>query len=240
MKVIVSGHSRGLGAAIAAELLARGIAVLGLARQPNAVLQTAFPALLKQHDIDLADTAALQAWLHGPGLPDFIDPGDDAMLINNAGTVHPMGALGQLPIADIGMAVALNVTAPLMLAAAFAAQKCRQHRILHISSGAGRDAYPGWGVYCATKAALDHHARATAQDQSAGVRICSLAPGVIDTDMQADLRAVAVERFPLREDFHAMRRDGRLSTPAACAARLVDFAMAADFGVMPVAALAAS
>lgn len=246
MKVIVSGHSRGLGAAIVAELLSRGIAVLGLARQRNAALQAAFPTLLTQHEIDLADTAALQAWLHGTGLSDFIEAGDGrgaaagVMLINNAGTVHPLGALDQLVPAGIAAAVALNVTAPLMLATALAAHKGGERRVLHISSGAGRDAYPGWGIYCATKAALDHHARAAAQDQSSRVRICSLAPGVIDTDMQADLRAVEAARFPLREQFEAMQRNGHLSTPAACAARLVDFALADDFGAIPVTSLTAA
>lgn len=238
MKAIVSGHSRGLGAAIAAELLRRDIPVLGLARRRNATLQAGFPGRLTQHEIDLADSAALVRWLGGTALPDFLGADDRVLLINNAGTVHPVGALGQLAAAAIADAVALNVGAPLLLASAVAALPCRQRRILHLSSGAASDAYPGWAVYGATKAALDHHARAAALDQSAGLYICSMAPGVIDTDMQAELRAVAPERFPLREHFHAMHRHGQLSTPASRAARLVDFVLAPDFGAAPTAALA--
>lgn len=238
MKAIVSGHSRGLGAAIAAELMKRGIPVMGLARQRNDALQAGFPGLLTQHEINLADSAALLQWLAGTALPDFLGADDSVLLINNAGTVHPVGALGQLAPAAIADAVALNVGAPLLLASAVAAHPCRQRRILHLSSGAGRDAYPGWAIYGASKAALDHHARAAAQDRSAGVSICSLAPGVIDTDMQAELRAVAPERFPLREHFHAMHRHSQLSTPASCAARVVDFVLAPDFGAVPTASLA--
>lgn len=238
MKAIVSGHSRGLGAAIAAELLRRDIPVMGLARHRNGVLQSAFPGLLTQHEINLADSAGLVQWLAGTALPDFFGADDSVLLINNAGTVHPLGALGQLTAAAIADAVALNVGAPLLLASAVAAHPCRQRRILHLSSGAGRDAYPGWAIYGATKAALDQHARAAAQDRGAGVSICSVAPGVVDTDMQAELRAVAPERFPLREHFHAMYRHNQLSTPASCAARLVEFALAPEFGATPTAAWA--
>jgi len=237
MKAIVSGHSRGLGAAIAADLLVRGVAVMGLARRPNTVLQARFPQLLVQQALDLADTAALLEWLQGPALRDFLGTDDGVVLVNNAGVVHPVGALAQLEPAAIAAAVAINVSAPLMLASALAAHPCRERRILHVSSGAGRDAYAGWGVYCATKAALDHHARATAQEHRPGLRICSVAPGVIDTDMQAELRAATPDRFALREQFHALQRDGHLETPEDCAARLVAFLLAAQFGATPVAAL---
>jgi NAD(P)-dependent dehydrogenase (short-subunit alcohol dehydrogenase family) len=64
-KVIVTGHTRGLGAAIAAELKARGLAVLGLARGRSAL------AGIEQAEVDMADPAALQAWLAGPTLRDF-------------------------------------------------------------------------------------------------------------------------------------------------------------------------
>jgi benzil reductase ((S)-benzoin forming) len=237
MKAIVSGHSRGLGAAIATELLERGVAVMGVARQHHAALQASFPDLLVQHEINLADCTALTQWLGGSALADFFSSEDSVLLINNAGTVHPVGALGQLAVTEIAAAVSLNVSAPLMLASAIAAVDCRERRILHISSGAAQDAYPGWGIYCASKAALDQHARAAAQDRSANLRICSIAPGVIDTDMQAELRAVAMARFPLREHFHTLHRDSQLSTPTACAKRLVDFVLAPDFGATPTASL---
>jgi hypothetical protein len=129
----------------------------------------------------------------------------------------------------------LNVATPLMLAAAVAKLgQGKQCRILHISSGAASSAYPGWSVYCASKAALDHHARAVQLDAQAGVRICSLAPGVIDTDMQAQIRATPTERFPLRQRFVDLKRQGGLAAPADCAARIVDFLLSEQFGEQPV------
>jgi benzil reductase ((S)-benzoin forming) len=86
-KVIVTGHTRGLGAAIAAELQSRGLAVLGLARGRSAL------AGIEQAEVDMADPVALQAWLAGPALRDFLAGADAVYLVNNAGVVTPVGSL---------------------------------------------------------------------------------------------------------------------------------------------------
>ncbi|HEY8608602.1 MAG TPA: SDR family oxidoreductase [Noviherbaspirillum sp.] len=236
MKAVLTGHSRGLGAAIGAELLARGIPVLALARRANADLAARFPQLLQQQELDLGDPAALHAWLGSGALAAFLAGERQALLINNAGTVQPVGpAEAQDPLA-VAQAVALNVSAPLVLAAAIA-RVPGEKRVLHVSSGAGRNAYPGWSVYCATKAALDHHARAAALDAGHDLRVCSLAPGVIDTDMQAEIRSTSLDRFPIRERFEALKREGALTSPEDCARRLVDFLLSGKFGEQAVADL---
>jgi len=228
-KVIVTGHTRGLGAAIAAELQARGLAVLGLARGRSAL------AGIEQAKVDMADPAALRAWLAGPALRDFLAGADAAYLINNAGVVTPVGPLAAQEPAAVLQAVMLNVGAPLALAAAFVqAAPEATRRILHISSGAGRNAYPGWAVYCATKAALDQHARAVQLDGDARVLAVSLAPGVIDTDMQAAIRATPDANFPLRERFVELKDSGGLTSPEDCARKLADYLLAPGFGDQPV------
>jgi len=239
MKAVVTGHTRGLGAAIAAHLLSSGIPVLGLARARNAELEKRFPALFQQVELDLSDSASLASWLAGDTLGKFLASCNTALLINNAATVQPVGSLeSQDPLA-VARAVALNVAAPLMLAnaVAIAGRGAADRRILHISSGAGSHSLPSWSVYCASKAALDHHARTVAEDRTRALRICSLAPGVIDTDMQAQIRATTLEQFPLREMFDAMKRDGQLSSPEECAKRVVDYLLSEKFGQEPVAAL---
>lgn len=248
MKAILTGHSRGLGAAIAAELLGHGIPTLGLARRGNEELAAAHGSLLAQAEIDLADDAALADWLAGDALSRFIDDTVTILLINNAGTVQPIGRSEMQDPVAIARAVSLNVAAPLMLFAAVAAARGKAElRAIHISSGAGRKAYAGWNIYCATKAALDHHARAVAEDNkaeddkagdnSAGIKICSLAPGVIDTDMQAQIRSSTPEEFPLRADFVAMKEEGALSKPADTAHKLVRYLLSNPFGSEPVADL---
>ncbi|MES2102539.1 MAG: SDR family oxidoreductase [Pseudomonadota bacterium] len=239
MKAILTGHTRGLGAAIAARLLARHIPVLGLARARNTELEQAFPDTLKQVALDLSDSAALARWLAGDSLQNFLAGSKSVLLINNAGMLQPVGPLQVQDAAAIARTVSVNVAAPLMLAAAVAAAGAHapEQRILHVSSGAGRNPMAGWSIYCATKAALDHHARAAALDQTPGLKICSLAPGIIDTDMQAEIRATPLEKFPQREKFDAFKRDGDLSSAEDCAQRLVDYLLGDRFGELAVADL---
>ena len=234
MRAVLTGHSRGLGEAIAEELLDRGIAVLALARRGNPALAARHGESLREVALDLADAGALAAWLGSGALQAWLAEADEALLINNAGTLQPMGPLALQDPAAAARAVASNVGAPLALAAAFAAAGPQARRVLHVSSGAARKPYAGWSVYCATKAALDHHARAVQLDAVPGLRICALAPGVIDTGMQAEIRASTPERFPLRDRFAEMQASGGLIAPAECAMHLVDFLLDEDFGREPV------
>lgn len=236
---IVTGHTRGLGAALAELLLARGIRVLGLGRGTNAALAARHAAALSQTTLDLSDTAALERWLAADALRRFTAEARCVLLFNNAGTVEPIAPCGAQAADAIARAVALNIAAPLMLANAVASQAAAspaaERRIVHVSSGAARNAYAGWSVYCATKAALDHHARAVALDAPQAVHICSVAPGVVDTDMQATIRSTAPHQFPSRERFEQLKQNGQLATPEAAARQLIDYALSEAFGSTPTA-----
>jgi benzil reductase ((S)-benzoin forming) len=231
---IVTGHTRGLGAALVQTLLSRGIGVLAVSRRRNAELAVHQTDALQEVELDLADLGALDAWLADRPLQAFSARADRVLLINNAGVLAPVGSLADQQIDAVARAVSVNVAAPLMLAAAFTAQvSAADRRIVHISSGAARNAYPGWSVYCATKAALDHHARAVTADGVKGLRIGSVAPGVIDTDMQAEIRGTGLERFPMRERFEALKREGKLATPEESAHKLIDHVLSDAFGSTP-------
>lgn len=231
LRAIVTGHSQGLGRGIVEALLAERFEVLGLSRSASPAA-----AGLRQVSIDLADPAALIGWLGSGALAAFVSGATRTFLVNNAGTVAPIAPAGMQGAAAIAQAVSLNISAPLMLADGFVAatDPGSDRRVLHISSGAGRTAYPGWSVYCATKAALDMHARAVAEDALPGLRVESLAPGVIDTDMQARIRATPEDRFRLREDFAAMKRDGALAGAGERGAAILRHLLSPDFGRDPV------
>lgn len=237
IRAIVTGHTRGLGAALAEQLIARNVTVLGLSRSRHATLKTRFPAQLEEIELELADTARVAQWIATDALRSFVSGAQTVLLINNAGMVQPIGPIEGQDVAAIASAVSLNVATPLMLASALAAAAvdASDRRIVHISSGAARNAYPGWSIYCATKAALDHHARAVTLDANRALRICSLAPGVIDTDMQAEIRGSGEDQFPMRTRFEELKRNGQLSTPEQCAAQLIDYALGDTFGQTPVA-----
>jgi len=236
-QAIVTGHTRGLGAALAEQLLARGIAVLGVSRSRHPSLAARFPGLLAEAELDLADLTRVTAWLAGSTVSDFVRGAERALLVNNAGTVQPIGPCELQDAGEIARAVSLNVATPLMFASAFATATAgaSDRRIAHVSSGAARNPYAGWSIYCATKAALDHHARSVALDQSRGLRICSVAPGVVDTDMQAEIRGAGAERFPLHERFEDLKRNGQLATPEQSAAKLVGYLLGDAFGQVPTA-----
>ncbi|TCG01673.1 short-chain dehydrogenase [Paraburkholderia strydomiana] len=237
IRAIVTGHTRGLGAALAEQLLARDIAVLGLSRSRHASLKQRFPTLLEETELALADTARVAEWLTTDALRAFVSGADTVLLINNAGMVQPIGPIEGQDVVDIATAVSLNVATPLMLASALA-PRVRTRAIgasCIFRAARARNAYAGWSIYCATKAALDHHARAVSLDANRALRICSLAPGVIDTNMQAEIRGTGVEQFPMREKFEDLKRTGQLSTPEQCAAQLLDYALSDAFGETPVA-----
>jgi NAD(P)-dependent dehydrogenase (short-subunit alcohol dehydrogenase family) len=106
-------------------------------------------------------------------------------------------------------------------------------KLLFISSGLGRRAMAGSASYCAAKAGMDHLARAMALEEAAlpnGARVVSLAPGVIDTDMQVQLRQADPARFPERERFVGLKTAGQLDSPAEAAAKVLRTLDRDDFG----------
>ncbi len=227
-KLIITGHTRGLGQALAELYLRRGWRVLGLAR---GVADMVSPNL-RQVQIDLADGAALAAWLSDGLLRGFLADADNILLVNNAGTVSPNAVSGRQRPSEILSAVSLNVAAPLLLANAVLAARPAlvPLDILHIGSGAGRKSYAGWSVYGASKAALDHHARCLAAEHHENVRAACFAPGVVDTDMQAQIRASDAAAFPLKGRFVSLKNEGGLQTAADTAAKIAAYVESERFG----------
>ena len=214
IKIIITGHSRGLGWALTEYYGQHRCPVLGISRNLNNVAETN-PLPLQQIALDLSDIPALTTWLSGSLLSDFLADADEIVLINNAGSVQPNAILGRQTAAQIAATIALNVTAPLLLSNALMQLKPAQARlkIAHISSGAGRKPYPGWSVYGATKAALDQHALCVAAEQQPSIRIGSIAPGVVGTAMQAEIRQAQAADFPLLGRFQHLANEGAYWRP---------------------------
>jgi benzil reductase ((S)-benzoin forming) len=228
-KAIITGHSRGIGAAMADELIGRGFAVMGIARSRGS-------ASVEEHRLDLANMAAVSAWVRSGALERFAAGAVSFYLINNAGLLQPIGPLQSQDIDVIAKAITVNVAAPFLLSAAMvqATPKVRDRRILHISSVAATLQIAGWSIYGASKAAMDQHARNAASDDTPNLRICSVYPGVVDTEMQTQIRATAQDVFPDRARYDDLHRRGKLQEPKAVAVRLIDFLLSDDFGSQPV------
>lgn len=226
-KLIITGHSKGLGQALAQQFLNQGFEVLGISRSRSDDMPG-----LTQVALDLSDGTALLEWLKSGTFEAFSEDASQAILINNSGIVSPVNPLGKQASDEIIRSVDLNVTAPLLLSNVFVEHtaNCPDRRILHISSGAARVGYSSWSVYCATKAALDHHARAVFEDAIANLRISSMAPGIIDTGMQAEIRSCSTEAFPLLEEFQSFKRQGHLATPGETALKICKMLLSERFG----------
>ena len=230
---IVTGSSRGMGEAIAQQLLQPGHVVLGMARQQSAALAIAAQnrsAELLQWQADLGQPLAaatrLREWLHGLDASRF----ERIHLINNAALVSPPGPVQSCTLESLSATVRVGLEAVLLLSAAFLQGSqgwTAERRILNISSGLGRRAMAGAAPYCAIKAGMDNLSSAMALD---GTKIVSLAPGIIDTEMQAQLRGADPALFPEQAKFAAFKNEGRLDSPGAAAAKVLRYLSRSDFG----------
>lgn len=238
---ILTGASRGIGAALARGLARPGVRLVTLARRDDADLAAharAQGAELEQIKVDLSDLQAADA--AGARIAAALPRGARRyLLINNAGTVQPVASCAELTDgAAITAAFNLNVSAVMLLTARFVQAVQGLHadrRVLNISSGAGRNPSAGWGVYCATKAALDMYTRVLKQEQgAAGVRAVSLAPGIVDTDMQEAIRGSDPASFPALAKFQEFKTAGQLAAPAHVAARLLAYLDRDDFGATEI------
>lgn len=181
--------------------------------------------------VELGDQAQTQKV--GQALISLLEGVQTARIIHNAGIVSPIAPADQLAdLEAIGQAFDVNIVAPIYLTSCFlkATQTASDRRIMLISSGAGRNASHSWGVYCATKAAMDRYAEAVKVEAHPGVKVCSMAPGVIDTPMQETIRSTSLDLFPNRKRFEDMHRNGILVPPEVTATRLLTLLGRDDFG----------
>lgn len=189
---LITGASRGLGAALARELAARGAKLVLVARGAPELEEVArsiraaggvahaFPADVADKNATYGIAGAAAA-LVGP-----ID-----LVLHNASTLGPtpLPTLLDTECEDLEHVLAVNVVGPFRLTKALAGSMALRGTglVVHLSSDAAVSAYPGWGAYGISKAAFDHLARVWGLElESAGVRFLSVDPGEMDTRMHAD------------------------------------------------------
>jgi NAD(P)-dependent dehydrogenase (short-subunit alcohol dehydrogenase family) len=218
----ITGTSRGLGEALAADLLAQGWKVAGIGRgEPKRLDSPHYRHL----GCDLADAQAIARVVEPAMRESAAARPARAVLINNAASAGPIGRAGELDAAGIAAALAVNLTAPAVLADAF----CRaflgaadEVLVINVSSGSAERALAGSGLYSTAKAGLEMFTRTLALDhERPDFRAISLRPGIIDTEMQLFMRGQPAERLPgvgLFKDFHA---SGQLVAPDVAARRIV-------------------
>lgn len=226
---IITGTSRGLGEALAAQFVARGYRVVGIGRSDSARL--AGPRY-RFVECDLARPGGIPATVE-PALRELAATASGSVtLVNNAAVAWPVACVGRLDDGEAQAALATNVAAPLALCNAFLrafADDAIARRIINISSGAAQAAIAGSAVYSMSKAAIEALTRAIAAECTApAFRCVTLRPGIFDTDMQAYMRSRDPAEFPDVALFRGFKDGGLLKTPAEVAARIIDRLVAQD------------
>lgn len=241
---ILTGASRGMGLAMSEQLLVPDHQLLCISRHANQALASLAcekACLIEQWSCDLADAqpvaSQLTHWLNALA-PDALK---SATLINNAGVIPAIAPLSASDPLELTRALRVGLEAPMLLSAAFLKATLAlpmPRKVLNISSGLGRRPMASQAAYCAAKAGMDHFTRCLALDEARlanGAKVCSLAPGVIDTDMQTQLRGASPDAFPDQAGFAQLKQTGQLTSASEAAKRVLAWLQRPDFGQQAVA-----
>ena len=214
-KYIITGVSRGLGKALAEELLkSTDNQVIGLGRS----------CAIEHPNFEWIKVDLSQAQFEIPNSIFECNPSHASLtLINNAGVIEPIGLLGTLDFEKVAKLYQVNITAAHRLMDVFVAATSSFHRkkvVLNISSGAARYPVKAWSAYCASKAALDMLSLCLAKEHP-DIQVLSLAPGVIDTFMQNTIRSQTENDFPEMERFQKYFEEGALHAPDFVAKKII-------------------
>ena len=190
---IVTGGSRGLGAALGKALAARGARVVLVARERGPIEETVAEILARGGEAhalaeDIGDKQAIHRIA---GAASALVRGPIDLLVHNASTLGPvpLRLLLDTDCEDLERALAVNLIGPFRLTKAIAGGMALRGRgvVVHVSSDAAVSAYPRWGAYGVSKAALDHLSRTWgAELEGTGVRALSVDPGEMNTKMHSD------------------------------------------------------
>lgn len=214
--VLVTGASRGLGAATARMVGRLGANVALMARSAGALEQVAGEirgaggqALVVAGDVSLPEDCwrAVDETLAEFGRLDG--------LVNNAGILEPIGTLAQADVEGYEENWAVNVLGPLMMTRESIPHLRQSNgRVLNVSSGAAVHAVEGWGAYCLAKGAVNQLTRMIAAEEP-DITAISFRPGVVDTEMQATIRSQGDDGMPdeVHNRFVQYHRQGQLLPP---------------------------
>lgn len=212
----VTGSSKGIGQALCQKLLAEGYFVIGIART-NTLKNENFQFV----KCDLSDPSLVSKIK-------FDQLGTETnLLVNNAGIIGEISPVGTQDSTDIEKVHLINTIAPQLLTNSFI-QACQelpgQKHIVNISSGAGKYPIDAWSAYCSSKAALDSYSEVLGLEMTSRGKsdyfIHSVAPGVVDTDMQSEIRSANPDHFLDSAKFQALKENDELSHPTLVADKL--------------------
>lgn len=219
---IITGSSKGIGLGLVQHLIQMpNNRVIGISRTKTEIEHPNFT----QVTCDMSEIESLS------GILEKVFPTGTfsrVVLVNNAGTIGEIAHVGALSTDMIAKVFSINTVAPAILMNAFvskyASYRHAERVIINISSGAATKPIDGWAMYSASKAAINamsQTAQKEAELKETGIRVFALAPGVVDTDMQATIRQSEEESFSQLKRFRKLKEDNALSTPTEVAEKIL-------------------
>lgn len=194
--IVITGVTRGLGRALARELVSRGHRVAGCGRDAATVAALArelgTPHLVVAADVTKEEdvVAFAEQALAALGAPD--------LLLNNAAVINRNARLWEVPIEEFAHVMAVNLTGVHRVLRAFLPAMIARGSgvVVNFSSGWGRSTAPEVAPYCASKYGIEGLTSALAQELPAGLAAVALNPGIIDTDMLRSCFGESAGHFP--------------------------------------------
>ncbi|MBT5619054.1 MAG: SDR family NAD(P)-dependent oxidoreductase [Euryarchaeota archaeon] len=221
---VVTGASKGLGRALALALASDGHPVFALARPSTELdgigeLLASLAPGSRSIECDLSDpTSIATAACLISEQTTFV-----AGLVHNAGAIAPVKPMDKVDASDWARSIQVNLVGVQDLTQRIYSLLGgeQQSRITVISSGASMRPIGSWSAYCVSKAGLDMWSRCMAEEGRANnISSISIAPGVVDTSMQKEIRSVPSEDFPSLKTFLDLHENGHLASSETVASQL--------------------
>jgi benzil reductase ((S)-benzoin forming) len=216
---IVTGSHSGLGKSIVSQLLQdKNNTVIGISRH-NEIEHSQFQFI----SLDLSNIEKVKTF----SFPDY-SHFENIVLINNAGILGEITTLEKVSIDALDAVISVNYMAVMILSTLFikAYQDAKiQKTIITISSGAATSAYPSWANYCASKAAIEMLMKCIVEEQKNKenpISAFAIAPGVVDTNMQLQIRSTDIQDFEFKPKFIDLYEEGKLYKPEDVAERIIE------------------
>lgn len=228
---IVTGVSRGLGESVAAFLLESGIHVYGISRTINKKLQEIAAdnnIQYKHFYSDLGNLDNINQTIERIKMDVNNNKITQMYVVNNAAVLNPIEKATSTNGKEVVYHYQVNVISPMIILNTLLAQ-CNEQNIpivgANVTSGAANNPIYGWSAYCSSKASLNMYTKTVALEQEqlkTGNKIFAFNPGVMDTEMQAEIRKSDYEQFIDVDTFKDYKKQNLLSETEAVAGVLVD------------------
>jgi benzil reductase ((S)-benzoin forming) len=228
---IITGTSRGLGEAITKTFMKKGNRLFCISRKKNndlIALAEQEGVILDYLTFDLSEPSECEPLMEQVFSNINVKEAASIYLINNAAMIEPIKPSGKADNAVITKHIQLNLIAPMILTNEFIKRtkvSSAEKVVVNISSGAANRSVFGWNAYCSSKAGLDMFTKTVGLEQENEdhpVKVISFSPGIMDTNMQKEIRSSEKNDFADVEQFQGYHEKGMLRSPEFVAGVLHD------------------